>query len=41
MKLAWICYHFDEVREPHIVFVEPNRYEYARVVPIVYVEIVD
>jgi hypothetical protein len=43
MKLAWLCYGWDDVRftKPVIVFVEPTGYEYGKIVPIVYTEIVD
>lgn len=47
MKLAWLCYGWDDVvypggtfTKPIILFVEPTGYEYAKVVPIVYTEIV-
>ena len=37
MKLAWICYSDDEENfAPSLVFVEPERWQYHRVVPIVY-----
>jgi len=46
MKLAWLCYGWDDIgypstTQPLILFVEPTGYEYAKVVPIVYMEIVD
>lgn len=41
MKLAWICYDDDpEFPEVKIMFEEPDSYRWARVVPIVYAEIV-
>jgi len=38
MKLAWICYKEDddEWAHPVIRFVEPERWVYRKVVPIVY-----
>ena len=49
MKLAWICYeqyHTDwdndrasVISTPVILFREPNRYDYERIIPIVYTEI--
>ncbi len=40
MKLAWICYNDDpDYPEVKIVFEEPSRYSYSRVVQIVYAEI--
>jgi len=47
MKLAWLCYHLIEnagelkYDEPVILFYEPDRYRYDKVVPIVYAEIVE
>lgn len=38
MKLAWICYKFDD-EPPIIVFDEPLYMRYIKVVPIVYAEI--
>jgi hypothetical protein len=42
MKLAWLCYKFtyDEDYNVVIVFEEPESWEYSKVVPIVYAEIV-
>lgn len=43
MKLAWICYgnwiDDDDDDDCVIVFEEPERYMYSKVVPIVYAEI--
>lgn len=48
MKLAWLCYdeHSEEEQrvsgvgaEVTIVFSEPSRWQYSKVVPIVYAEI--
>jgi hypothetical protein len=46
MKLAWLCYdydewlktseHNDEVAVPEIRFEEPDRYMYHKIIPIVY-----
>ena len=38
MKLAWLCYLHDEEDDilPVIRFVEPERWIYSKVVPIVY-----
>ena len=39
MKLAWLCYLYDEeddILGPEIRFVEPERWRYRKVVPIVY-----
>jgi len=46
MKLAWLCYdydewlktstHNDEVAVPEIRFEEPSRYQFHKIVPIVY-----
>jgi hypothetical protein len=46
MKLAWLCYRWklddtDTLLDAIILFKEPERYEYERVVPIVYAEIVE
>jgi hypothetical protein len=53
MKLAWLCYErYDEYSEEEqrdygvsagvtIVFSEPSRWQYSKVVPIVYAEIED
>jgi hypothetical protein len=42
MKLAWICYEYDNGDEMvNIVFIEPDRYRWHKVVPIVYAEIVE
>lgn len=42
MKLAWICYDDDAIfPQVIIVFSEPERWRYNRVVPIVYAEIVE
>jgi hypothetical protein len=45
MKLAWLCYTHtyepdDYLQEIFIVFEEPPKWKYAKVVPIVYAEIV-
>ena len=40
MKLAWICYDDNEIDpQMFVVFTEPERWRYSRVVPIVYAEI--
>lgn len=41
MKLAWLCWGFyDEDDDgPIIRFREPERYEFRKVIPIVYAEI--
>lgn len=43
MIKAWICYYYEGDDEyessPVIVFEEPNRYRYNKVVEIVYAEI--
>ena len=40
MKLAWLCYTFEDGREIiDIEFSEPHTYRYHKVVPIVYAEI--
>lgn len=49
MKLAWICYNaeWDNEKEiyrlsydhPIIVFTEPDKFDYYKIVPIVYAEI--
>ena len=37
MKLAWLCYLHDEEDSPPVVcFVEPERWIWRKVVPIVY-----
>ena len=38
MKLAWICYREDddEYTPPVILFEEPVRWMYSKVIPIVY-----
>ena len=42
MKLAWICYEYEDGDEMvNIVFTEPNPYHWHKVVPIVYAEIVE
>jgi hypothetical protein len=42
MKLAWICYEYDNGDETvNIVFTEPDPYRWHKVVPIVYAEIVE
>jgi len=47
MKLAWLCYHLIEntgkleYDKPEILFYEPDRYRYDKVIPIVYAEIVE
>lgn len=45
MKLAWICYEHDGLwgkeKKAIIVFVEPERYKYHTIIPIVYAEIVE
>ena len=46
MKLAWLCYNViensgGEWGPPVIVFIEPDRYKYHKIVPIVYAEIVE
>jgi hypothetical protein len=46
MKLAWLCYGwydhvgYPSLTKPIILFVEPTGYEYSKIVPIVYTEIV-
>ena len=46
MKLAWLCYDYEDrchpytYKDPVILFEEPLRYLYDKVVPIVYAEIV-
>lgn len=39
MKLAWICY--SEYGDVTICFSEPERWQFERIVPIVYAEIVE
>ena len=40
MKLAWLCYFYEDDREIiDIEFDEPMTYRYHKVVPIVYAEI--
>ena len=45
MKLAWLCYMYQDGSSnkdygtPVILFYEPERYRYDKVVPIVYAEI--
>jgi hypothetical protein len=43
MKLAWICYRDwdddDSDIEHVIVFKEPERYMYSKIIPIVYAEL--
>ena len=47
MKLAWLCYDYEDrcypynYKDPVILFYEPDRYRYDKVVPIVYAEIVE
>jgi hypothetical protein len=47
MKLAWLCYEYDfdlsasTYKDPVILFHEPERYRYDKVIPIVYAEIVE
>ena len=40
MKLAWICYEYkfgsEEYETPVILFVEPERWQYSEIIPIVY-----
>lgn len=38
MKLAWLCYHGSYENDPYpvILFVEPERWEYQKIIPIVY-----
>ena len=38
MKLAWICYRFGEAKR-YLVFDEPDKFVFYKVIPIVYVEI--
>lgn len=38
MKLAWICYRFDDVT-PIILFDEQLHMRYIKIIPIVYAEI--
>jgi len=40
MKLAWLCYTYDDEQEIIIVFEEPAKWKYSKVVPIVYAEII-
>ena len=40
MKLAWIVYDDDDDQYPVIKFEEPERGHYAKVIPIVYTELV-
>ncbi len=45
MRLAWLCYRFEaedeeDLEEPVIKFVEPERWLYAKVIPIVFAEII-
>ena len=46
MKLAWLCYDYEDrcypynYKDPVILFEEPLQYLYDKVVPIVYAEIV-
>ena len=43
MKLAWLCYthtYEDDEQEIIIVFEEPAKWKYSKVVPIVYAEII-
>ena len=37
MKLAWICYDYDN--DVKICFEEPERWLYSKVIPIVYAEL--
>ncbi|MDB4378670.1 hypothetical protein N9Z41_02760 [bacterium] len=42
MKLAWICYQDwddDDDIEYVIVFKEPEKYMYSKIIPIVYAEL--
>ena len=44
MKLAWLCYPYHDndsfdPRDVQIKFQEPQKWEYAKIVPIVYLEI--
>jgi len=42
MKLAWICYMFENGdAKPIIMFEEPHPYQWHKVVPIVYAEIIE
>ena len=42
MRLAWICYDEDRiVPQVFVVFEEPERWRYSKVVPIVYAEIIE
>lgn len=46
MKLAWLCYNVienggGEYHKPVIVFEEPDKWDWHKVVPIVYAEIVE
>ena len=36
MRLAWICYTDENDRIPVILMYEPERWEYRKIVPIVY-----
>lgn len=41
MKLAWICYDDAIYPQVIIVFCDPERWRYNRIVPIVYAEIIE
>lgn len=42
MKLAWLCYYYEDDNDTvEIVFTEPERYRWHKIVPIVYAEIVE
>lgn len=45
MKIAWLCYthtsiYLEEEQEVVIEFKEPESWKYAKIVPIVYAEII-
>jgi hypothetical protein len=41
MKLAWLCYPYEDDQKVEIAFEQPSNWKYSKVVPIVYAEIKD
>jgi hypothetical protein len=43
MKLAWLCWRYDDdgYSDARIEFKEPEPYEYFKVIPIVFMEVVE
>jgi hypothetical protein len=41
MKLAWLCYPYEDNQEVEIAFEQPPKWKYSKVVHIVYAEIQD